>query len=336
MKTLFDETRIGMMELKNRLVRSATWEAVADETGRPTPRLITVYRELAEGGVGLIITSATSITEDATRLHGMLGIPNDSYILAYRELTGMVHERGSPIIMQLSFTGRNGEMWEPKDPSLQEIRSIVQSFGDAAFRAKLAGFNGVQIHSAHGFFLSRFLNCRNNTRTDGYGGDIQGRIRLLLEIYEEIRVRTGPDFSILVKINCSDFEGEDGVWDACRAACFHLAEAGVSGIEISGGVSGSPFPPPEIQYGESVFRDYAAEIAEKVTVPVILVGLNRTPLVLRSILNTTRIGYFSLSRPLIRQPDLPGIWQADQGQPAACISCDGCRKQSETVCPLRE
>lgn len=314
---------MGTMRLRNRLVRSATWEAMADEAGRLTPRLLEVYRQLAEGGVGLIITSATTITKDTTRLHGMLCIPDDSYIPAYRELTQMVHSTGCPIIMQLD-DGRTGEMCTPATPTLEEIQSIIREFGDAASRAKQAGFDGVQIHAAHGFFLSQFLNVKKNTRTDQYGGEVAGRKRFLLEIYDEIRARTGADFSILVKINCSDFEEDDGVWDACQSACIHLAENGISAIEISGGLDGSPFPPDSIPYDESVFRDFAAEIAKRVSVPVILVGLNRTPSVMSTLLNTTGIDYFSLSRPLLRQPDLPNLWRASPDEPAACISCDAC------------
>ena len=336
MKTLFDETRIGTMRLRNRLVRSATWEAMADETGRLTPRLLEVYRELAEGRVGLIITSATTITKDATRPPGMLSIPDDSYIPEYRELTRIVHDAGGSIVMQIVFPGRNGEMWTPAIPTPEDIQSIVKSFGEAAFRAKQAGFDGVQIHAAHRYFLSQFLNVKKNTRTDQYGGQLPGRERFLLEIYDEIRIRTGPDFPVLVKINCSDFEEGDGVWEACRSAWTHLAETGISGIEISGGVSGSPLPPRGSPYEESVFRDYASEIAKRATIPVIMVGLNRTPAVMTHLLNTTGIGYFSLSRPFLRQPDLPGFWKSNPDAPAECISCDACRQPEGNTCPFRE
>jgi len=309
---------------------------MADETGRLTPRLLEVYRELAEGGVGLIITSATVITKDTARLPGMLCIPDDSYIPAYLELTRMVHNAGCPIIMQLD-DGRTGEMWTPATPTFEEIRSIIRQFGDAASRARQAGFDGVQIHAAHGFFLRQFMNAKKNARTDQYGGEVAGRKRFLLEIYDEIRARTGADFSILVKINCSDFQEDDGVWDASQSACIHLAEKGISGIEISGGISGSPFPPESIPYDESVFRDFAAEIAKRVTVPVILVGLNRTPSVMSALLNTTDIEYFSLSRPLLRQPDFPNFWRASPDEPAACTSCDSCINQPDgNVCPFRK
>ncbi|MDD1694492.1 MAG: NADH:flavin oxidoreductase [Methanoregula sp.] len=337
MKTLFDETSIGTMRLRNRLVRSATWEAMADETGRPTPRLIGLYRELAAGGVGFVITSATLIAPGATGLPGMLAINEDSSIAAFRSLSAAVHNNGSPVVMQLTHVGTNGTWLTPGSTSQEDLHHIVRLFGDAASRAQQAGFDGVQVHSGHGYFISQFLNAKKNTRTDEYGGTAGNRARFLAEIASEIRARTGKDFPILVKINCSDFKGDDGVWDACRCACHTLAAQGISAIEITGGVSGTSFPPAGLAYQESVFRDYATEIARTMDVPVILVGLNRTPSVMTELLNTTGIGYFSLSRPLLRQPDLPNIWQNNPDRPAACTSCDACREQSDgNVCPFKE
>ncbi|MDD1686789.1 NADH:flavin oxidoreductase [Methanoregula sp.] len=337
MKTLFDETCIGTMQLRNRLVRSATWEAMADETGLPTPRLIGVYQDLALGGTGLIISSATTITGDAARIPGMLAIPDDTCIPAYRELTRTVHDAGAPVVMQLVFPGRNGIFWTPGDPTCDDIQSIIKGFGDAALRAQQAGFNGVEIHAAHGYFLSQFMNARKNTRTDEYGGTVRNRIRFLREIMSDIRAKTGESFPILVKINCSDFEEDDGVWDACREACRQLAKQGISAIEVSGGIHGTPFPPEGLPYEESVFRDHATEIARITGVPVILVGMNRTPAVMTELLNTTDIGYFALSRPFLRQPGLANHWRENPDEPAECLSCDACRNQPDgNVCPFRE
>lgn len=332
MKTLFDPTRIGTMRLKNRLVRSATWEAMADETGRPTPRLIEVYRELAAGGVGLVITSATLIAKDASGLPGMLSLYDDASVPAFATLAAAVHENGCPVVQQLTIVGTGGAWWTPGSVSEEDIRHVIRLFADAAARSQQAGFDGVQVHSGHGYFISQFLNAKKNTRTDAYGGSVENRSRFLVEIVEAIRARTGPSFNILVKINCSDFEKDDGVWDACRI----LADRGISAIEVTGGATGK-LDPAWTGYEESVFRDYAAEIAKSVDIPVILVGLNRSAPVLVKLLETTRIGYFSLSRPLLSEPDLPNIWKAHPNQPAACTSCDTCREQPDgNVCPFRE
>lgn len=337
MKTLFDGTRIGTLQLKNRLVRSATWEAMADSSGRPTPRLLRVYRELAEGRPGLIITSATTVARDATRPPGMLSIPDDACIPAFRDLARAAHDAGVPVVMQLVHPGRNKAMWTPGDATREDIAEITRQFGEAAVRAKAAGFDGVQIHAAHGYFLSQFMNAARNTRTGEYGGSVENRARFLLGIAREIRSKTGGEFPLLVKINCSDFEPGDGVRDAVLAACRRFKGAGIDAIEVSGGVSGAPFPPAGIPHQESVFREYAGEIADTAGIPVILVGLNRTPAVMTELLNTTGIGYFSLSRPFLRQPDLARFWKKNPGEPAACISCDACRNQPDgNVCPFRE
>ncbi|HEX3002327.1 MAG TPA: NADH:flavin oxidoreductase, partial [Methanoregula sp.] len=161
--------------------------------------------------------------------------------------------------------------------------------------------------------------------------------RLLIEIAREMRRSTGRAYPILVKINCSDFEEGDGVWEACQAACRQLAEEGISAIEISGGVSGTPMPSPGVPYTESFFRTYAAEIARTTKVPVILVGLNRSPGILTELLNSTDIAYFSFARPFMRQPDLARFWKKNPDESATCLSCDACRKQPEgNVCPFRE
>ncbi len=337
MKSLFDRTRIGTMQLRNRLVRSATWEAMADESGHPTPRLVRVYRELAEGGTGLIIVSATTISADATRVPGMLGIPDDTYIPSYRGLVRAIHDSGVPVVLQLVFPGRDGDFWSPAVPSCEEIPALVRLFGDASVLAQQAGFDGVQVHAAHGYFLSQFLNGRKNDRCDEYGGSVENRIRFLLEIVREIRTRTGGEYPVLVKINCSDFEEGDGVWEACKAACRKFSEMGITAIEVSGGVHNAPFPPPDLPYEESVFRDYADEISNISGIPVLLVGMNRTTGVMTDILNASGIGYFSLSRPFLRQPDLVRFWKRNPGEPAACRSCDACRKQQDgNTCPFRE
>ena len=333
MMTLFDETRIGSLTLKNRIFRSATWEAMADENGTPTDRLIDVYRELSAGGVGLIFTSATLISPEATKLHAMMCISDQSDLLNFSSLADVIHANGCPVVMQLAFPGKNGEMWSPEIPSGDEIHLIAEEFGRSAALAKRAGFDGVQIHAGHGFFLSQFLNQRKNTRSDEYGGPVENRIRFILEIYDKIRACTGEEFPLFIKINCSDFEEDDGVNQACQRACVELDRRGIQGIEITGGTGIPPAEP--YPYPESVFRDYAADIAKNVHAPIILVCMNRSTSVMTDILNSTNIRYFSLSRPFLRQPDLVQIWKTNPETRSECTSCDLCRNPEGNVCPFR-
>ncbi|HWQ64975.1 MAG TPA: NADH:flavin oxidoreductase [Methanospirillum sp.] len=336
MRTLFDTTKIGSLTLKTRFIRSATWEAMADQSGHPTERLIKVYDELARGGVGLIITGATTIVPDPTGLPGMMSIADDSFIPDYQGLTSIVHQYDVPVIMQITFVGRGGDWQTPGGSTLHELYSISRAYGEAAIRAKKSGFDGIQIHAGHGYFLSQFLSSKKNTRTDMYGGSVANRGRFILEIYDEVRSRVGMDFGIFIKINCGDFEDEDdGVFEACQYTCTQLSARGIDGIEITGGAGkGLPLP-PRGKYSESVFRDYAAMIAKAIETPVIMVGMNRNPVVMSEILNTTNIAYFSMSRPFIREPDLVQTWKEHPDTEAACTSCDACRKQDAIVCPFR-
>jgi len=331
LKTLFDETTINNMKLKNRIIRSATWEGMADNSGRLTDKLVKVYETLAKGGIGLIITGGTYFTKDSTALPGMAGIYENSMIEEYRRFTDMIHGRGGSVILQLSFAGKGGEMWTPSTPSHSDIISIIKSFGEGASRAQQAGFDGVEIHAAHGFFLSQFLSRQSNTRQDQYGGVIENRARMLLEIYDQIRNQTGSKFNIFVKINGTDAADETEGFETCRYVCSQLAERGINAIEISGGMA-ELNKSQDNPYKESIFRDYAARIAEEVHVPVILVGQNRTPSVMEEILNTTPIEYFALSRPLLREPNLVNEWRNNLNKKAECISCNACFKTDGNTC----
>lgn len=156
-------------------------------------------------------------------------------------------------------------------PSREQIRTIVRIFGESAVRAREAGFDGVQIHAGHGFILSQFLSALKNTRRDDYGGTPENCARLLIEIYDESRASTGIDLGIFVKINCSDFEKDDGVFEACRYACSRLGARGIDAVEITGGAGSVPGL-KGTSFEESVFRSYAAKVAEETSIPVILVG----------------------------------------------------------------
>ena len=222
----------------------------------------------------------------------------------------------------------------------EDIRFLQHAFADAALRAKRAGFDGVQIHAAHGYVLSKFLNPYYNRRSDEYGGTIENRARMLLETYAAIRAKVGPEYPVLVKINCSDFMDQGMTFAESRYVCKRLVELGISAIEVSGG-SFSSRPnegPVRIIKKEQgpYFKQYAVEIAHEVDVPVILVGGNRDFRSMEEILNQTEIEYFSLSRPLICESDLINRWQSGDMKPARCISCNKCLGLEHTTCILNK
>lgn len=336
MKTLFDKTSIGSMKLKNRIIRSASGDQFA-VNGHMTERDLKVYEELAKGGVGTIVTGLTSILASDNALPEAFGIYDDSFIPEFKKLTDMVHEHNTNIILQLVHYGSNitnetnhkralapsvvkhiSSKVIPEEITKEEIKHIQKAFADAAIRAKKAGFDGVQLHSAHGFLLSQFLTPYYNRRSDEYGGTIENRSRMLMETYSSVRKAVGNEYPIFVKINCTDGMDKGITFEGFKHTCKHLTNLGVDAIEVSG--DWYLYNPED----EFYFRDYAERIADEDGAPVILVGGNRDYNTMIEILNETSIKYFSMCRPLIAEPNLINRWESGEINNAKCLSCNGC------------
>ncbi|MBU3202790.1 NADH:flavin oxidoreductase [Clostridium algidicarnis] len=357
MKSLFDNTTLKNMDLKNRFFRSATWEGMADDKGHITEKLYDVYENLAKGGVGTIITGYAFVTKDEQPNPGMMGIYDDSFIEEYKDLTKRVHNFDTNIILQIAYGGSqtNFNVGErvilapsavahsvygvmPREATKEEIKGLIESFADASLRAKNSGFDGVQFHAAHGYIYSQFLSPHYNKRTDEYGGNIENRARIIFETLAAVREKVGKDFPVLIKINCSDFIEDGFSFEDCEYVCKRLEELGVDAIEISGvvGAKGEDRTVREkgLKYleKESYFRKYAAKIADEINIPVILVGGNRSLDLMEDVLENTKIQYFSLSRPFLREPDLINRWSGEDSSKAKCISCGKCRDLQGNSC----
>jgi len=357
MKTLFDNTTLANINLKNRFFKSATWEAMAGSKGHLTGKLYDVYERLAKGGVGTIITGYAFVTEDEQPNPGMMGIYNDSFIEEYREFTDRIHKFGTNIILQIAYGGSRtsfnvGERIilgpsavtqsqhgvTPREATKEEIRGIIKSFADASVRAKKSGFDGVQFHAAHGYLYSQFLSPYYNRRTDEYGGCIENRARIIFETLAAVRENVGSDFPISIKINFSDCTEDGFSFEDCKYVCKRLDELGIEGIEISGVVGAKPEDKTlskdmlKTLEVESYYWKYAAQIAEEVKVPIILVGGNRSLDLMSEILENTKIQYFSLSRPFIREPALINRWAGEDKGRSKCISCDKCFNPQGNSC----
>lgn len=346
MKTLFDSTQVSGMKMKNRFVRSATHDGRADASGHVTEKLIRHYENLAKGGAGMIITGLTNVTDIEKIVPGQMAIYNDSFISEYKALTDTVHRYEVNIIAQLVCNGaqnrseNDGVLWVPtviedmksiagiKEMTQDDIVVMKEAFINGAIRASKAGFDGVQLHVAHGYLLSRFLTPYFNKRTDEYGGNTENRARVVVEICRGIRHVLGPDYPVLAKINCDDFMEKGLTFKECKYICKMLKEAGLTAVEISGGTALSRTNEGTIRKvtaeTESYFKQYAAEIAEEISIPVICVGGHRDFNKLTEIVNQTKIEYISLCRPLIREPELINRWAAGDRKPAKCISCTKC------------
>lgn len=344
------------MRLKNRFFKSAVWEALATEDGHMTAELMQIYEELAKGGVGTIFTGYAYIEKDEHPNPRMMGIYEDSFIDEYKELTSLVHTYDANIIMQIVYGGSMTNLdppspviWGPsavrneltgvlpKEMDKSDIAHLVQSFGKAAARVKQAGFDGVEIHAAHGYLLSQFLGSHYNTRTDEYGGSLENRSRIIVEVYKEIRKSVGKDFPVMIKINSEDFMTDGLTSEESILVSQMLEKLGIDAIEVSGGNESSPFVyahnlgPARKKVAvslenESYFALHAAKLAKAVSLPVILTGGNRHREVMQNLLDTTDIEYVALGRPLIAEPDLIARWKAGDGKAPKCISCNQCYK----------
>jgi 2,4-dienoyl-CoA reductase-like NADH-dependent reductase (Old Yellow Enzyme family) len=349
MKKLFDKTQINQMELKNRFVRSATWEGLANPDGSCNQELAELMLELAKGQVGLIITSHAYINPTGQAGIRQLGIYSDQLISSYIKIVENVHREGSKIIMQIAHAGGRASAQliksQPFGPSSLEIKDcmmcremtkneIFQTIGDfknAAVRAKKADFDGVQIHAAHGYLLSQFLSPFFNKRKDEYGGSIENRARLILEILQAIRSELGKQFAIHIKINSDDFiEGGFAQSEMVQVSAM-LESAGIDAIELSGGTSlnisnysSSRVGEIDSKEKEVYYRDAAKLYKEKITVPLILVGGIRSYEVANELVEKELADYISLCRPLIREPDLIKRWKRGNTERASCISCNKC------------
>lgn len=348
MNTLFEETTINGMNLRNRIVRSATWEGMCDPDGRPTGKLTDFYHRLAQGGVGLIITGYTFVRPEGKQLPGKMGIHTDDFADDYKKLTNTIHEAGGTIAIQLVHAGGQTDSGNagrqplapsavqvdqfpemPAELTTDEIRKIIDAFGEGARRAKDWGFDAVQLHGAHGYLINQFLSPLTNQRTDEYGGSIENRSRFAIDVFKKVRETVGNNYPVLIKLNASDnLDGGLTVQDASFAAQ-KLSELGIDGIEVSGGTpaSGDESPArakinkPE---KEAYHLALAKQIKEVVSCPVMVVGGMRSYEVVQKAVAEDGLDYISMARPLIREPNLPNRWQSGDHSPATCISCNAC------------
>jgi 2,4-dienoyl-CoA reductase-like NADH-dependent reductase (Old Yellow Enzyme family) len=351
---LFSEGRVGSMMLPNRLVRSATWDPSILGPRRMTDEVLAVYRQVAEGGAGLIITGDFSVVPAGFLDGDQAGDPADAYSRVRIEGYGRLVEevrRAAPrarIVAQISadYPGVGPSdvpspwTWEHTRPlTAEQVRTIVGCFVEAIAGLQAEGFDGVQFHAAHGGMLSRFLSPYANRRLDEYGGSARDRVRIIAESVAGARQRVG-DFPILIKINGTDYV-EGGIdLDNLPELASEIERAGVDAVEVSGGMwdclvqseeelGFRPVPAPESHTRirkpekQSYFLSYAERLA--LGIPVILVGGNRDVERLEAIVQGGKVDFVSLCRPLICEPDLPNRWRAGRDHSGtACISCNSC------------
>ena len=341
---LFNPIKLRTFELANRIVMPPMAIYIPGSEGYVKERLIDYYEARARGGVGFIIVNATYVHPNGASHPNQTAITHDKYIPGLRKLVETIHKYDVKVSLQLYHSGRQryaliagGETLSPsgisdpvrKDPAraptVEEIQAIVEDFGQAARRAKEAGFDAIEIHCAHGYLLSGFLSPYQNKRTDAYGGDVEGRTRIVREILASCRKHAGEDMLIGVRINGHDYINGGNTLDDAKEIARILEMSGAEIIHVSAGMAPSAqysFLPAGIDKGYNVYL--AEGIKSVVGVPVIACGAIEDPVFAESILRDGKADLVAIGRPLFADPELPN--KARQGRLDEIRPCLRCAK----------
>lgn len=338
---IFEALTVGSLQLRNRVVRSATAERLASEAdGVPRPQLTALYEELAAGGVGTIVTGHLFVERDGKAHPEMGTIATDAAIEPWAATIEPAKRLGARVFAQINHCGaganhiinpyagspsgvRTNPETEPRAYGSAEIRRIIGAFGRAARRAVKAGFDGVQIHAAHGYLISQFLSAATNTRIDEWGGSAIRRRRFAVAVAEGVRSAVGSEFPVWVKLGVAD-ESPTGLTEGEGAeAAAALAEAGVDCIEVSHGL-GAPARNSSSAEAHLLPLAEATRRAVGPDLPLAVVNGLRTPAGCDELLQSGVVQLVSLCRPLIAEPRLPYRWMSGATDAAACVRCDRC------------
>jgi len=356
---LLDEIRIGSITIGNRFVRSATHEWLAEPDGKPSRAIAEIYENLAKNNIGLIISGYSFVSPCGRSSSNQQGIYDDRFIEDYASLVRMINKYDAKFFIQIVHGGRQALVTEdcskilapspvrlpesnecPEQMSVDDIEKVILDFANAVDRARRAGVNGVQLHCAHGFLLSNFLSPYTNRREDDWGGDTERRSRIVTEILR-IAKKDDDNFPIAAKMNAWDgIDGGINLREAVKIAEI-LNSEGIDAIEVSGGSEDARTEitcTPDIlaEGDEAYFREYSRAIKKNVDCPVILVGGLRSLGVMRRMISEEYADMISLSRPLIREPDLVSKFIKGNSNRATCISCNNCFDETGIKCNQEE
>lgn len=360
MSKLFTPCKVGELEVENRFVRSATHDFMASADGLVTERQVRLYSELSRGGVGLIMTGHAFVHPAGKASPRQIAVHDDRFTAGLASLAAAVHGSGpARVFLQLAHAGRQTKrslcgttpvspsaVYDPatkvmpRELEAAEIRGLIQAFVSAAVRARAAGFDGVQIHAAHGYLLSSFLSPHTNRRADEWGGCKENRSRFLAEVISGVKAACGRDFPVAVKLNSTDLLREGGLEVEEAVIIAGLAQqSGVDAIEVSGGMAeagrGSVWPGRRPESEEGYFVRNAALIKRSVGVPVIGLGGIRTLRVAQEMVEGGLVDLVAMSRPFIRDPRLVERFRGGLAAASDCVSCNKCFNPRGISCARR-
>jgi 2,4-dienoyl-CoA reductase-like NADH-dependent reductase (Old Yellow Enzyme family) len=342
MSELFKPLQINSMTIKNRFVRSATVDNLG-ENQLSTEAQLDFYRELVKGEVGLIVSSGLFPSLDGWAAPGQLGIHTDEMIPSLRKITDTVHENDGKIVAQLMHAGwfGNPELsglqtvgptetvnpannLEVRELSSDEVEEKVDEFVKAGGRAAEAGFDGVQIHAAHGWLVSAFLSPVTNRRNDAWGGSAAKRASFVVKITEGLRKVTGPDFPILIKMGIKEYHPEGkSVEEGINSANMFI-DAGMDAIEVSEGVEEVPFNHIRPDATSPYYVDECRKAREAISKPLILVGGMRNLSEIEKVVDDEIADAVSMCRPFIMDQHIVKKFREGSASESLCTSCNSC------------
>ncbi len=352
---LFTPGKIGTLTLKNRIMKAPQSSGMSNLDGSVTERLVRYYRKQAAGGAGMIIVEYAYVDDiGAKSAHCHLGISNNEHIPGLSWLADNIREQGAVPAIQIEHCGRQKflgtqpmrapsaipwpKLWNqygvqavPKELTIEEIQDIVHAFGDAALRAKTAGFELVEIHGAHGYLLTNFFSPTTNHRTDLYGGSLENRMRIYVEIVRDVRKKVGPDFPVTIRLSGTDYEPDGFPIEETVALAKVLEKEGIDAFHISGGDHHMMIHQVSPMAIEPCHNVWAAEAVKKaVKVPVIASGSITLPQYAEEILASGKGDFVGLGRPLWADPEWPMKAQQDRPEDIRpCIRCnEGCLERT--------
>lgn len=343
MTTLFDELQIGSIILKNRTFMAPMSLGYGDQTGIPTLQEQAYWLERAKGEVGCIITDATSVDPNTPYLGNTLCFRSEESIVEYKKFTDKIHEYGTKIIPQITHPGPesissffgvtpisssgylNSMYQKTRELKVEEIPNIISMYANTSYQAKQAGFDGIELHCAHGYMLlGSFLSPLKNKRTDEYGGDLMHRARLLFEVIEAIKSKCGAEFPIILRMSGSEKIAGGNTVENMLQLIPELEKRGVDAFEISGG---SQYELPNKimpSHGEECATNLkeALRIKEISHIPVLLVGKINEAKLARSLVEEEKVDGIVLGRALLADADF--VKKVKEGKDCQIAPCTGC------------
>lgn len=343
LERVFTPWKIGRLEIKNRFVVPAMSCSFCEPmSGEVTQRYIDYYTAKAAGGFGLLITEYTTVNPNGKAVPGQPGLWNDDQIEGHKRLTESVHENGAKIFCQLHHAGRetvsaltgsptisSSAVMSPLMPemphelTIDEIHSIVENFKDAAVRAKKAGYDGVEVHGGHGYFLAQFLSAYVNKRTDKYGGSFVNRARIVTEIIEGIKEKCGEDFPVSFRISTEEFTPGGNSIEEAKVFCLLAQDAGADVINAStGNYFNTDVTIGHASMGHAWLTNNSKAIREMLDIPVIAVNRINDPVLAESIIRGGKADAVAMGRASLADPAMPN--KAKEGRFEEIRTCMGC------------